>query len=51
MTRPQWFDELDALAARFAHTGVSADLGALSIMETWLLLAYLRRLAETSTGS
>ena len=46
MTRPLWFDELDALAARFAHMGVSEDLAALSVLEAWHLLRYLRRLAE-----
>ena len=51
MTRPLWFDELDALAARFAHMGVSEDLAALSMLEAWHLLRYLRRLAETqATG-
>ena len=51
MTRPLWFDELDALASRFAHTGVSDDLASLSMLEAWYLLQYLRRLAATqATG-
>ena len=51
MTRPQWFDELDALAARFAHSGASDDLGSLSMLEAWHLLSYLRGLATTqATG-
>ena len=51
MMRPLWFDELDALVARFAHMGVSEDLAALSMLEAWHLLRYLRRLAETqATG-
>jgi hypothetical protein len=54
MSRPQWFDELDALATvkrALCANGVSADLGSLSIMEAWLLLAYLRRFADTSATS
>ena len=51
MTRPLWFDELDALAVRFAYTGVSNDLAYLSMLEAWHVLRYLRRLAATqATG-
>ena len=51
MTHPLWFDELDALATRFAHTGVSDNLLSLFMLEAWHLLRYLRRLAATqATG-
>ena len=51
MSRPDWCNELEALATRFAHMGVSEDLAALSMLEAWQLLQYLRRLAETqATG-
>ena len=48
---PHWLGELETLATRFAHMGVSEDLAALSTLEAWQLLIYLRRLAETqATG-
>ena len=51
MSRPGWCNELEALATRFAHMGVSDDLASLSVLEAWQLLQYLRRLAETqATG-
>ena len=54
MSRPERFDVLDALATvkrAVCANGVSADLGSLSIMGAWLLLAYLRRLADMSATS
>ncbi len=51
MSDPAWLNELQTLAARFSHLGVSEDLAALSELEAWQLLRYLRRLAETqATG-
>lgn len=51
MSRPDWCNELEGLATRFAHMGVSDDLASLSMLEAWQLLQYLRRLAETqATG-
>ena len=49
MSRPKWSawcGELETLASRFAHMGVCQDLAALSTLEAWQLLQYLRRLAE-----
>jgi hypothetical protein len=51
MSRPGWFNELETLAVRFTHLGVSEDLASLSLLEAWQLLQHLRRLAETqATG-
>ena len=51
MSRPNWCNELETLATRFAHMGVSEDLASLSVLEAWQLLQHLRRLAETqATG-
>jgi hypothetical protein len=48
---PNWLGELETLVTRFAHIGVSEDIAALSVLEAWQLLTYLRRLAETqATG-
>ena len=40
-----WYTDLEALAIRFAHLGVTADLSALTIAEAYALLCWLRRLA------
>lgn len=39
-----WLDRLNALAVRFSHLGVSADLAALSLTELWALYLFLSRL-------
>ena len=45
MSAPAWLTELETLAVRFAHLGVSADLASLTLAEAWGVLQYLRRMA------
>lgn len=45
MNRPDWLNELETLAVRFAHVGVSADLASLILAEAWAVLQFLRRTA------
>ncbi len=47
MSRPEWCNELEALATRFAHMGVSQDLAALSTVELWGVLQFLRAIAQS----
>ena len=39
-----WLAELEELAARCAHMGITADLAALTIVESYALLLFLRRI-------
>lgn len=43
MTRPDWLNELEALAQRCSHLGVLDDLPSLTRAEAWALLLRLRR--------
>lgn len=46
MKRPSdWLKELDILAWRFAHLGISADLAGMTVCELAGLYSYLSRLA------
>lgn len=47
MSRPEWCNELEALAIRFPQAGVSADLASMSLVELWGVLQYLRTLAQS----
>ena len=42
---PSWLEELQELALRYPALGVGPDLAALSTIELWGVLQYLRRLA------
>lgn len=43
MNRPDWLNELEALAARCSHLGVTDDLSSLTLADAWALLLRLRR--------
>jgi hypothetical protein len=46
MSASAWLKELQVLAARFGHCGITPDLAALTLAEARGVLAFLRRLAE-----
>jgi hypothetical protein len=50
MSRGDWFSELESLAIRFSHMGITADLAALTVIEAWGVLQMLRKLAETQSS-
>lgn len=43
-----WREELDWLAVRYAHLGISSDLAALTYVEGYALLSWLRTLEATT---
>ena len=47
MNRPAfWFDELQAMAARFSALGITPDIAGLTLAEAWGLFVFLRRIAQ-----
>ncbi len=44
MNYSDWRAELEALAVRFSHLGITADLASLAEVEAYALLTLLRRL-------
>jgi hypothetical protein len=46
MTHPLWLYQLQALSARFADLGITADLASMSLIELWGVYRYLQRLTE-----
>jgi hypothetical protein len=41
-----WLQDLQGMAARLAHLGVTADLGCLTVAELWGLYLFLQRHLE-----
>lgn len=51
MSRPAlWFDELQALAARYSAWGIGPDIAGLTLAEAWGLFVFLRRIAQGGVG-
>lgn len=48
MSNDPWLYQLQALSARFADLGITADLASMSLIELWGVYCYLQRLAETT---
>ncbi|MBZ0106719.1 MAG: hypothetical protein K8H84_13975 [Sulfuricella denitrificans] len=41
----EWLERLQGLAERFSCLGITADVGAMSLIELWALYLFLSRLA------
>jgi hypothetical protein len=46
MSASYWWDELQALVARFSAMGIGPDLVALTLADAWALYLFLRGLAQ-----
>lgn len=45
MSAGGWLQRLEVLSARFSHLGITADLGAMSMIELWAAYRFLCRLS------